>query len=398
MPVFAPSTNIAELKESATIAVSTRAKALRAAGRTIIDLGAGEPDQATPAYIMEAAHDALDAGATRYTAIEGIPALRQVIATRASALSGKAITEAQVVVSTGTKQALFNACFAVFGSGDEVLVPTPAWTSYYEILSLARANAVIVRGARERSLRVTVDDLQAAATSRTRGVIINSPCNPTGAVYSRDDLSAIARLADANGWWLISDEIYREISYTAPATSVLQVARDLERVIVVDGVAKAFAMPGWRIGWSISSPASARAMAALQSHTTSNAATISQYAAAAALSNPQAELSARTEMLTAFRRRRDAGVELMREAGLDFIAPEGAFYFFIHIGNATPADAAPGSRFAAELLDGDGVAVVPGSAFHMPEWIRVSYAAPDDQVQAGLARIIAALARPGVVV
>src|SRR4051812_31316015 len=235
MTVFMPSPNIADLKESATIAVSTRAKAMRAAGRMVIDLGAGEPDQATPSYIMEAAHAALDAGATRYTMIEGIVELRERIAERASVGSLSKVDAAQVVVSTGTKQALFNACFAVFGAGDEVLVPTPAWTSYYEILSLARANAVIVRGATQRSLKVTPDDLLSASTPRTRGIILNSPCNPTGAVYSRDELAAIARLAAAQGWWIISDEIYRTIGYSSPATSVLEVAPDLERVIVVDG-------------------------------------------------------------------------------------------------------------------------------------------------------------------
>ena len=180
MSEFNRSANITDLRESATIAVSARAKAMRAAGRTVIDLGAGEPDMATPAYVMTAAHQALDAGATRYTQVEGIPALRQRIAERASAVHGRRIDLSQVVVTTGTKQALFNACFAIFGSGDDVLVPTPAWTSYYEILSLARATPVVVRGAVQRSFKVTPDDLRRAATPRTRGIILNSPCNPTG--------------------------------------------------------------------------------------------------------------------------------------------------------------------------------------------------------------------------
>src|SRR4051812_23059925 len=222
MTEFTRSTNISEMRESATIAASARAKALREAGRTVIDLGAGEPDMATPAYVMAAAPKALDAGATRYTSVEGILPLRQRIAARASSIHGQPVGANQVVVSTGTKQALFNACFAVFGQGDEVLVPTPAWTSYYEILSLARANAVIVRGARERSFRVTPKDLTAAATPRTRGLLLNSPNNPTGAVYSRQELSDIVALAASKGWWLISDEIYRAISYDKPAISVLE--------------------------------------------------------------------------------------------------------------------------------------------------------------------------------
>ncbi|HEY6218593.1 MAG TPA: pyridoxal phosphate-dependent aminotransferase [Gemmatimonadaceae bacterium] len=391
MSEFTRSSNIAELRESATIAASARAKALREAGRTIIDLGAGEPDMATPDYVLAAAHRALDAGATRYTAVEGILPLRQRIAERASELHGRPISPSQVVVSTGTKQALFNACFAIFGSGDEVLVPTPAWTSYYEMLSLARANAVIVRGPREQSFRVTPEDLEKSATDRTRGVMINSPCNPTGAVYSRDELTAIVDCCRRHGWWLISDEIYRAIAYERPATSVLAVTTSLDQVVVVDGMAKGFAMPGWRIGWSISSMESARAIAALQSHTTSNAATISQHAALAALSDPDAERSAKAEMVASFRRRRDAALMLLRSVGIEVVDPEGAFYLFIHVGRASADDPSPGTTFARGLLDSDGVAVVPGAAFHAPEWIRVSFAAPDADVLEGVRRIVARL-------
>lgn len=391
MPSFAPSTNIAELRESATIAVSVRAKAMRAAGRAVIDLGAGEPDMPTPDYIIAAAHRALDAGATRYTMVEGIPPLRQRIAERASETHGMPIDANQIVVTAGTKQALFNACFAIFGQGDEVLVPTPAWTSYYEILALARANAVIVRGARERSFRVTPKDLRDAATPRTRGVMLNSPSNPTGAVYSRQELADIVALAADNGWWIISDEIYRAISYDAPATSVLEVAKDLSRIVVVDGVAKAFSMPGWRIGWSISSGPTAKAMTALQSHTTSNAATISQHAVLAALSDPPRERAAKADIVSAFRRRRDAARALLRSANIEVVEPAGAFYLFIRVGPSSADDPAPGSRFAESLLESKGVAVVPGAAFHAPEWIRLSYAAPEDQVLEGVRQVIAAL-------
>jgi len=393
MSTFTASTNIAELKESPTIAVSSRAKAMRASGLAVIDLGAGEPDHATPAYVMDGAHHALTAGATRYTAVEGIAPLRARVAARASVLHGKPVDPSQVVVSGGTKQALFNACFCIFGHGDEVLVPTPAWPSYYEILSLARANAMIVPGSADMSFRVTVDDLDRAATPRTRGVMINSPCNPTGAVYSRAELEAIMRLAEDRGWWLISDEIYRRISYDRPATSMLEVSSGFDRLIVVDGVAKAFAMPGWRIGWSISSIAAAKAMAALQSHVTSNAATISQHAALAALSDDDAEQVACDTMVAAFRRRRDAAAAILRGAGVHFIEPAGAFYLFIQVGNPTPGDPEPGSRFARELLESKLVAVVPGAAFHAPEWIRVSYAAPDAEVLEGVRRITALLGK-----
>ena len=391
MPAFSPSANIADLRESATIAVSTRAKALRAEGRAIIDLGAGEPDFPTPEFVMDAARRALDAGATRYTQVEGIRPLREAIAARANAVCGADVIEPDdVVVSAGTKQALFNAVFSLFSSGDEVLVPTPGWTSYYEMISLARATPIAVRGSRARSLKVTADDLRAASTSRTRGVILNSPCNPTGAVYSRGELEAILALADEHGWWVLSDEIYRAISYDGEAPSVLSVARRLDRLVVVDGVAKSFAMTGWRIGWSISPRHLSKAMGALQSHTTSNPATLSQHAALAALSNRAAAEETIAAMVAELRRRRDAALTLLRASGVEVIEPAGAFYLYLHAGTATNGDPEPGTTFARRLLETSDVAVVPGVAFRSPEWIRVSYAAPAEQVLEGMRRIISA--------
>jgi aspartate aminotransferase len=387
---FAPSANIADLHESATIAVSARAKAMRAAGRPVIDLGAGEPDFATPRYVLDAAHAALDAGATRYTAVNGIAPLREAIASQASTLSGAPIAADEVVVTAGTKQALFNSCFALFADGDEVLVPTPGWTSYYEMIALARAVPVAVYGKRETQLKVTAADLRAAATSRTRGLIINSPTNPTGAVYSADELRDILTLAEENDWWVLSDEIYREISYEARAHSLLELAPSRRRLVVVDGVAKAYAMTGWRIGWAIVPPALARSLTALQSHTTSNTATISQHAALAALSDAKAARSAIDGMVAEFRRRRDAAVAVLRAANADVIDPRGGFYLYIRVGVPRLDDPQPGTTFARRLLDEYEVAVVPGSAFRSPEWIRVSYAASADQVLEGVRRIVAA--------
>ena len=383
-----PSANVAGLRESATIAVSARAKELRAAGRPVIDLGAGEPDFATPRFVMDAAHRALDAGATRYTQVEGILPLRETIARRAASIhAGPAIDAQQIVVSTGTKQALFNACFSLFGPGDEVLIPTPGWTSYYQMVSLARATPVAVRGARERQLKVSADDLRRASTPRTNGLILNSPCNPTGAVYSRGELAALVELANERGWWIVSDEIYRAICYDAEATSLLSVAGDLDRLVVVDGVAKSFAMTGWRIGWSISTHPLARTLAALQSHTTSNATTLSQHAALAALEDASAAERATGEIVAELKQRRDAALGLLREAGVEVLEPTGAFYLFIYVGQATSADQEPGTTFASRLLEEANVAVVPGSAFGSPEWIRVSYAAPVEQVLEGVRRI-----------
>jgi aspartate aminotransferase len=394
---YVPSANVTELRESATIAVSARAKALRAAGREVIDLGAGEPDFATPAFIRESAKRALDAGATRYTPVEGILPLRECIATRANERLGvTCITPNDVVVSTGSKQSLFNACFVLFGPGDDVLVPTPAWTSYYQMLGLARARAIAVRGTREHSLKVTPSDLLSAATPRTRGVMLNSPTNPTGAVYTLPELRAILDLAASRGWWVVSDEIYREISYESAAPSLLDAARDephwQERLVVVDGVAKAYAMTGWRIGWSVAPSEVSRGIRALQSHTTSNTSSISQHAALCALSSREQSESAIATMVTEFRRRRDAAVAILRAAGIDFIEPRGAFYLFLRAPD-DPADGDAGTIFARRLLDERDVAIVPGSAFHAPEYVRISYAAPMEEVLEGVRRTVALMQR-----
>lgn len=395
--VFTPSANIALLKESATIAVSSRAKALRAAGRDIIDLGAGEPDFDTPEFIRRAAQRAIDSGATRYTATQGILPLRQAVAARAGALyqGDETITPDDIVVSTGSKQSLFNACFVLFGPGDEVLVPTPGWTSYYEMVALARAEAVAVHGDPANGFKVTAESLVAAATPRTRGVMLNSPCNPTGAVYSRSELEAILALAEERGWWVLSDEIYRQISYgERPALSLLELAGSRDQLVVTDGVAKAYAMTGWRIGWTIAPRAVSRAMTALQSHTTSNAAAVSQHAALAALSERGAAERAVAAMVKEFRARRDALLsELASEPRLDFVQPEGAFYVYLNVG-AVPRDGemggGAGSVFAQHLLEHHDVAVVPGAAFLTPDWVRISYAAPLDSVLTGVRRAITA--------
>ncbi len=380
---FTPSANVAQLKESATIAVSARARALRAAGRTILDLGAGEPDFATPSFISEAAERAVAAGATRYTATEGIQPLREAIAAEANALyrGPDPVVAADVVVSNGSKQSLFNACFVLFGEGDEVLIPTPAWTSYYEIVALAKAKPVPVFGEGSRGLKASAAQLVAAATPQTRGLILNSPCNPTGAVYTEQELRDIASLAAERGWWLITDEIYRRITYENPAPSVLDVVGERDRVIYVNGVAKAYAMTGWRIGWAVAPRAVAQSMGALQSHTTSNAASMSQHAALAALTDATAAEPAIAAMVAQFRARRDAALALLDAARVQYVRPGGAFYLYINVGR-------DGSAFATELMDRHGVAVVPGVAFLTPNWIRASYAAPMETVVEGVRRIV----------
>jgi aspartate aminotransferase len=390
---YTASSNVSQLRESATIAVSQRARALKAQGRQIIDLGAGEPDFETPEFIRRAAQRALDEGATKYTAVEGIAPLREAIAAQAGPRNvAQPVVASDVVVTTGSKQALFNACFALFGEDDDVLIPTPAWTSYYEMVELARARAVAVDGSAARGFKVTPDDLEQHATEMTRGVMINSPCNPTGSVYTAGELSAIVDAAARHGWWLISDEIYRRICYDGPAAGVLSVARNRDRVVVIDGMAKAYAMTGWRIGWAIAPAAVARTLTALQSHTTSNATTVAQHAALAALRQPQEAEASIAAMVSEYRRRRDAAMEILTAAGLRVVPPEGAFYLFIDVASAFPDTEEPGSVFAARLLEDHGVAVVPGAAFRAPGWIRASYAAKLDDVVEGMRHIVACLA------
>lgn len=388
---FRPSANIAELRESATIAVSQRAKALKAEGREIIDLGAGEPDFGTPQMIVDAAKKALDDGATRYTAVEGILPLRQAIAAAAntSYQGANRITAGDVVVSCGSKQSLYNACVTLFGPGDEVLVPTPSWTSYYEMVGLARATAIEVHGDPGRGFKVDVERLERHATPRTRGLMLNSPSNPTGSVYSPEELRAILDLASARGWWVISDEIYQQISYDAPAVGALDVATRRDNLIVINGVAKAWAMTGWRVGWSISPTAVARAMGALQSHTTSNTATVSQFAALAALTLGEPVDATVRAMVAEFKARRDAALPILRASRqLTVLQPDGAFYFYVKVPGAGTLPNA-GDVFCRELLENAGVAIVPGSAFRTPDWVRISYAADQAQVMEACRRIAA---------
>jgi aspartate aminotransferase len=339
-------------------------------------------------FIRRAAQRAIDAGATRYTATEGILPLRTAIA-RAATEMGADVGPAQVVVSTGSKQSLFNACFCLFGEGDEVLIPTPSWTSYYEMVALARAAVVPVYGDPAIGLKVTPGMLEAASTSRTRGLILNSPCNPTGSVYSREEFLALMDCAREHRWWVISDEIYRAIAYrSVSATSALELVPSLDRLVLVDGVAKAYAMTGWRIGWAIAPRELASAMTALQSHTTSNAAAPSQHAALAALTDREAADASIRAMVAEFRRRKDAVLAIVRAApGLEAVEPEGAFYLFVRVGTDDP-EADDGAAFAQRLLEDHEVAIVPGSAFLMPGWVRMSYAAPIDDVVEGTRRLV----------
>ena len=388
---FSPSLNVARIRESATIAVSQRARVLKAQGRAIVDLGAGEPDFATPLFIRDAANRALEQGATKYTAVEGIPPLREAIAAYMNALtpSSAPVQASEVMVTAGSKQALFNACFTLFGPGDQVLIPTPAWTSYFEMVELARAESVPVVGDPDDGFKVRIEQLEAASSAKTRGIMLNSPSNPTGAVYTAHELRAILALAAERGWWVISDEIYRRIAYDGPATGSLQVAAARDRLVVIDGVAKAFAMTGWRIGWSMAPIAVTKAMTALQSHTTSNANTMAQHASVAALNERDHANAEISQMVCEYRRRRDAALRVLdQEPEFRIVRPDGAFYLYLDVSSTAAPGEDAGTMFTTRLLDDASVAIVPGAAFGTPGWVRMSYAARLEDVVAGATKTL----------
>jgi aspartate aminotransferase len=392
------SSNVERLRPSATMAVSNLARKLKAEGRDVIDLSAGEPDFPTPDWISEAAVEAIRKGMTRYTAVGGIPELKKAIAATLSERAGRTLDPNGVVVSCGAKHSLFNACFTLFGPGDEVLIGSPYWTSYPEIVTLARAESVFVSGAEARDFRITPEDLDASLTTRTRGFIFSSPSNPTGAVYTLDELRAVAEWCRDHGLWLIADEIYRPIYFgddREEAPSILDLPESsLGPFVLVDGASKAFAMTGWRIGFTWSEPDVANEFQSLQSHVTSNPASPSQAAALAAYANPDRAREAVAEMRVAFKRRRDLVVRLVRERlpHLSFVQPDGAFYLFLRVDAAFGGKVTSASDFCSWLVNETGVALVPGSAFGDDRFARMSFATSDAVLEDAIDRMAKALA------
>ena len=389
------SVNLQHLKGSETIAISAEARRLRAEGKDVIDLSVGEPDFDTPAPVAQAGIQAIQKGFTRYPPNAGTADLRAAIASHLSALSGgRAVNPDQVVVSSGSKQALFNACFSLFGPKDKVLIPSPAWVSYPQIVHLSRATPVMVPGDSDWGLKVGVKDLERHADKLVRGLILCSPCNPTGSVYTLTELKAIADWARENHVWVISDEIYRRIYYgSGAAPSMFDLPDEyLERTVVIYGASKAYAMTGWRIGSAYAPPHLAKAMANLQSHTTAGANHPAQIAATAAFSDPKVEQDV-VRMTAAFRRRRDTLVESLRRdvPGVEFVEPHGAFYLFFRVDGLGPNHDTTGTAFAAKLISEFGVASVPGGAFGDDRWVRLSYAVSDKELDRAITRILSCI-------
>ena len=386
------SANLEYLKASETVAISTEAKRRKAAGEDVLDLGVGEPDFETPALVAAAGIAAIQAGKTRYPPNAGTDELRAAIAGALSRMSGnRPIDPQRVIVSNGSKQALFNACFSLFGPGDKVLIPSPAWVSYPQIVHLARAQPVMVPGAPEWGLKVSVSDLERHRDSATRGVVICSPCNPTGAVYTAAELRAIAAWAAEHNLWVISDEIYRRISYgPGPAPSMLDLDDAmLERTVIIYGASKAYAMTGWRIGSAYAPLELAKTMAALQTHMTTGANHPAMWAATTAFENPEVDAHV-DRMVAAFRRRRDYLVARFQEQapGVEFVEPHGAFYLFFRVDGIAPASGIGGARFCERLMQEEGVALVPGAAFGDDRWVRLSYSVSDAELEAAVDRLM----------
>jgi aspartate aminotransferase len=387
------SKRIAAIAESATLKVDAKAKALQAEGRPVISYAAGEPDFPTPAHIVEAAAKAvLDPKNHRYTPAVGLPDLREAIAQKTLRDSGTAVTANQVVVTNGGKQAVYQAFAVLLDQGDEVLLPSPYWTTYPEAIALAGGKTVEVFAGSDQDYKVTVEQLDKAKTPRTKVLLMCSPSNPTGAVYSKEEIAAIGNWAHKNDLWVVTDEIYQNLVYDGlKAYSITEVVPEMiDRTILVNGVAKSYAMTGWRLGWMTGPADAMKAAANLQSHLTSNVNNIAQKAALAALTGPQDEVQ---NMLQAFDRRRKLAVsELGKIENWLAPMPEGAFYVYSDV-RGLLGKTWNGKQINTSLelcdfiLEQVEVALVPGEAFGPSGYVRMSYALGDEPILEGIQRL-----------
>jgi len=389
------SDNIGGLIPSATLAIAAKAKELKNGGIDIADLSAGQPDFPTPPFICDAAREAMERGETRYTPAAGIPRLKEAIARKLETENGLRYSPEQVIVSVGAKQAIFNAVFCLFGPGDEVLVPNPYWVSYPPIVNFARAKTRYVKASREADFRITPADLEAAVTDRTRGLILNSPNNPSGTRYSREELHAIWSFCHERSIWIISDEIYEKIIYgDQPFVSIAGVSDEShQNAVVVNGFSKAYSMTGWRLGYAAGPLDLVKAMGSFQSHTTSNTSSVSQWAGVAALENEVLARAFHEEVLAKFSKRRDFLVDRFEnDLGLPFVDPQGAFYLFFEtsgfygrkVGDYEIKDSV---SLCSYLLEDRKVALVPGVAFGRDDYVRISYAASSEEIEKGIERL-----------
>lgn len=394
MPAVQISDAVRRIQPSATIAAAQKAKALKATGVTVYEFTLGEPDFTTPAHICQAAKDAMDAGHTHYTPSGGLPALKQAICAAYQRDSGLTYEPTQCLVSNGAKHAIHNVLTALVGPGDEVIIPTPYWVSYGDLVELTGAKAVLVPSTEESNWALDPAALAAAITPKTRLVMLNSPSNPTGAVYPPETLAAIGRVIVEKDVWTLSDEIYGKLIYEGHQfQSFATLGEDVrERTIIIDGVSKAFAMTGWRIGWTLGPAELIKAMDKLQSQETSNPCSISQHAAIAALEGP---LDSVETMRQKFEERRGYVLSRLKKVpGVSLADPGGAFYAFINISEhfgkplgSSGRSVENSSDFCTQLLEDAQVALVTGDAFGAPGYVRLSFATDEETLRLGLDRL-----------
>lgn len=380
-----------QISPSVTMAITAKAAELRSKGIDIISFSVGEPDFPTPANIRKVAARYLEEGHIQYTAASGLPALREAVAKKLKEDNSLEYKSNEIVVSNGAKHALRNAIEAVTNPGDEIIVPSPYWVTYAELVKMSSGVPVIVEAKEEDEFKVSAEQLEAYVTDRTKAIILNSPCNPSGAVYSREELQSIADLAVKKDILIISDEIYEKLIYDGEHISIASLGEEIkERTVVINGVSKAYAMTGWRIGYTASNTKIAKIISGMQSHTTSNPNTLAQYAAIEALSGEQETVE---EMKKEFEQRRDLIIDLIGK--LPYVSarkPKGAFYVMLNI-SACKGKSYKGTKitdslvFSELILEHANVALVPGAAFGVDDFVRISYATSREKIKEGMKRI-----------
>ena len=380
------------IEPSLTLAITAKAKEMKEKGIDVISFSAGEPDFNTPKNIINAAIKAMEDGNTKYTSVNGILQLREAICKKFKDDNGLEYNPSQIVVSTGAKQSLANTFLAILNPGDEVIVSTPYWVSYPELIKLADGKPVFVEGDEKSNYKFTKENLEKAVTAKTKAIVLNTPNNPTGTIYNKEELEVIADFAKKYNIIIISDEMYEKLIYdNENHISIASLSKDAyERTIVINGLSKSYAMTGWRIGYCAASEKIAKLMMSIQSHVTSNVCSITQYAALEALNGPQDEI---TKMINEFEKRRNYMINRIESIdNLSIVKPKGAFYIMINIENCLGKEINgkvlnDSMEFCASLLENEKLAVIPGKAFGLNNYIRVSYATSMEAIKEGLNRI-----------
>lgn len=380
------------IEPSLTLAITAKAKEMKEKGIDVISFSAGEPDFNTPKNIINAAIKAMEDGNTKYTSVNGILQLREAICKKFKDDNGLEYNPSQIVVSTGAKQSLANTFLAILNPGDEVIVSTPYWVSYPELIKLADGKPVFVEGDEKSNYKFTKENLEKAVTAKTKAIVLNTPNNPTGTIYNKEELEVIADFAKKYNIIIISDEMYEKLIYdNENHISIASLSKDAyERTIVINGLSKSYAMTGWRIGYCAASEKIAKLMMSIQSHVTSNVCSITQYAALEALNGPQDEI---TKMINEFEKRRNYMINRIESIdNLSIVKPKGAFYIMINIENYLGKEINgkilnDSMEFCASLLENEKLAVIPGKAFGLNNYIRVSYATSMEAIKEGLNRI-----------